>query len=129
MLITGGSRYAHVHIDSSDLVLLPTHSRVSLGSARIYDAWNRGLGAVIGEKFAAEGANIAINYASNKDAADKLAERLQSEFKIKTAVIQGVSLVDIVYPGRNGAKTCKGRWKPGRLCEMCAGDHQGSRRD
>jgi len=45
---------------------------------------------VIGEKFAAEGCNIAINYASNKDAADKLAEKLQSEFKVKTAVIQGV---------------------------------------
>jgi NAD(P)-dependent dehydrogenase (short-subunit alcohol dehydrogenase family) len=49
----------------------------------------RGLGAVIAEKFAAEGSNIAINYASNAEAANSLAERLKKEFGVKTAVLQG----------------------------------------
>lgn len=42
-------------------------------------------------KFATEGCNIAINYASNKDAARKLSEELEQTYKIKTAIIQAVS--------------------------------------
>jgi NAD(P)-dependent dehydrogenase (short-subunit alcohol dehydrogenase family) len=47
------------------------------------------LGAVIAEKFAAEGSNVGINYASNAEAANTLAERLKKEYGVKTAVFQG----------------------------------------
>jgi hypothetical protein len=53
---------------------------------------NRGLGALSAEKFASEGSNIAINYMSNKEVADKLALDIASKYKVKTVVIQGVWL-------------------------------------
>lgn len=51
---------------------------------------NRGLGAVIARKFAAEGSNIAINYASSKETADKIASDLAAQYNVKTIVVQGV---------------------------------------
>ncbi|KAJ5085544.1 hypothetical protein N7532_010315 [Penicillium argentinense] len=50
---------------------------------------SRGLGALVAQKFAAEGSNIAINYMSNKAAADKVASELASKYNVKTIVIQG----------------------------------------
>ena len=47
----------------------------------------RGLGALICEKFAAEGANIAINYASSKDRAEDVAKKVES-MGVKAIVIQ-----------------------------------------
>ncbi|PTB63654.1 NAD(P)-binding protein [Trichoderma citrinoviride] len=49
---------------------------------------SRGLGAVICKKFAEEGANIAINYFSNVDAAQNVADSLQP-YSVKTFIIQG----------------------------------------
>jgi len=49
---------------------------------------SRGLGALICEKFAAEGSNVAVNYVSSKDKADEVAEKCKKEFGVKVAVIQ-----------------------------------------
>lgn len=51
--------------------------------------YRRGLGAVICEKFALEGANIAINYANRKEPADDLAEKLK-QYGTKVVVIKAV---------------------------------------
>lgn len=51
-----------------------------------------GLGAVVAQKFASEGSNVAINYFSGKDAAEALALDLQSRHKVKAVVIQGVCI-------------------------------------
>ncbi|KAJ5550623.1 hypothetical protein N7535_001432 [Penicillium sp. DV-2018c] len=50
---------------------------------------SRGLGALSAEKFAAEGSNIAINYVSSKEVAEKLAADLASKYGVKTVAIQG----------------------------------------
>ncbi|KAJ5130098.1 uncharacterized protein N7515_006137 [Penicillium bovifimosum] len=50
---------------------------------------SRGLGAISAEKFAAEGSNVAINYVSSKDVAEKLAADLASKYGVKTVAIQG----------------------------------------
>ncbi|KAF2720786.1 NAD(P)-binding protein [Polychaeton citri CBS 116435] len=50
---------------------------------------SRGLGAEICRKFAAEGANVAINYANSEAPAKKLAEQIESEFKVKTVILKG----------------------------------------
>ncbi|CAG7926587.1 unnamed protein product [Penicillium olsonii] len=50
---------------------------------------SRGLGALSVEKFASEGSNIAINYMSNKETADKLASDVANKYNVKTVVIQG----------------------------------------
>lgn len=48
---------------------------------------SRGLGALVCEKFAAEGANIAINYMSSKDRAEELAKKVESH-GVKAVCIQ-----------------------------------------
>lgn len=48
----------------------------------------RGLGAEIVRKFAAQGSNIAINYANNEGPAQKLAQELRSSYNVNIAVIQ-----------------------------------------
>ncbi|OQV08844.1 hypothetical protein CLAIMM_13059 [Cladophialophora immunda] len=48
---------------------------------------SRGLGALICEKFAAEGSNIVVNYVSSKDRADQVAEKCKG-FGVKAVVIQ-----------------------------------------
>jgi len=52
---------------------------------------SRGLGVLICEKFAAKGCNVAVNYASNADAASILVDKLQQRHGVKTCVIKGVS--------------------------------------
>lgn len=52
----------------------------------------RGLGAIVAAKFAAEGSNIAINYMSSKETAEKVASDIASKYNVKTVVIQGVGL-------------------------------------
>ena len=51
---------------------------------------HRGLGALVAEKFAAEGSNVAINYVTNAERGNETAEKIEKEFKVKTMVIQGV---------------------------------------
>jgi len=50
----------------------------------------RGLGAIVAAKFAAEGSNVAINYMSSKETAEKVAGDIASKYNVKTVVIQGV---------------------------------------
>ncbi|PWY76226.1 NADP(+)-dependent dehydrogenase [Aspergillus heteromorphus CBS 117.55] len=50
---------------------------------------SRGLGALVARKYAAEGCNVAINYASSKDAAEKLAAEIREQYKVKAITIQG----------------------------------------
>ncbi|MCJ1299270.1 hypothetical protein MMC08_002062 [Hypocenomyce scalaris] len=50
---------------------------------------SRGLGALVAEKFAAEGCSIAINYVSNADRAKQTAEKLEKEYNAKTVLVQG----------------------------------------
>jgi NAD(P)-dependent dehydrogenase (short-subunit alcohol dehydrogenase family) len=52
---------------------------------------SRGLGAVICEKFAAEGANLVINYQSSQKAADELASKLKEKYGVKVVALQAVS--------------------------------------
>ncbi|EMC97451.1 hypothetical protein BAUCODRAFT_452831 [Baudoinia panamericana UAMH 10762] len=50
---------------------------------------SRGLGAEVCRKLAAEGCNIAINYANSEAPAQELAKELQQKHNVKTAVIKG----------------------------------------
>lgn len=52
-------------------------------------AGSRGLGAVICEKFAGQGANIAINYFSRAEPAHELSEKLKKTYGVRTSVIKG----------------------------------------
>lgn len=52
---------------------------------------NRGLGALVAERFAAEGSNVAINYVASADRAKETAEKIEKEYGVKTVVLQGVS--------------------------------------
>lgn len=45
-------------------------------------------------KFAAEGCNIAINYASNVDVARELSNHLEQTYEVKTTTIQAVRRSD-----------------------------------
>jgi NAD(P)-dependent dehydrogenase (short-subunit alcohol dehydrogenase family) len=56
---------------------------------KLTNNYNRGLGAQIAHAFAAEGANIAINYASNENAATALASDLAAKYPgTKTTTIK-----------------------------------------
>ncbi|RVX69040.1 hypothetical protein B0A52_06753 [Exophiala mesophila] len=50
---------------------------------------SRGLGALIAQRFAAEGANVAINYISSAQDAENLAVTLKSDFGVETFTIRG----------------------------------------
>ncbi|MCJ1255606.1 hypothetical protein MMC24_003423 [Lignoscripta atroalba] len=51
---------------------------------------SRGLGALVAQKFAAEGCSgVAINYVANLERAKQTAEKIEKEYKAKTVVIQG----------------------------------------
>jgi NAD(P)-dependent dehydrogenase (short-subunit alcohol dehydrogenase family) len=50
---------------------------------------SRGLGALICERFAQEGANIVVNYISSQDSAAKVQEKCE-EFGVKSFIVQGV---------------------------------------
>ncbi|PGH07845.1 hypothetical protein GX51_01555 [Blastomyces parvus] len=49
---------------------------------------SRGLGALVAEKFAAEGSNIALNYVSNEARAKETAEKLEKEYNAKVVLVQ-----------------------------------------
>ena len=51
---------------------------------------SRGLGAVIAEKFAAEGSNVAINFVNREGPTVELGARLKKDYGVETTVIQGV---------------------------------------
>ena len=51
---------------------------------------DRGLGAVVAEKFAAEGTNVAINYVSNVERAKETAAKVEKDYGVKAIIIQGV---------------------------------------
>jgi NAD(P)-dependent dehydrogenase (short-subunit alcohol dehydrogenase family) len=53
---------------------------------------SRGLGALLAEKFAAEGCNIAVNYLSSEGQAKGVSEKVEAEWEVRTVVLQGVSL-------------------------------------
>jgi hypothetical protein len=50
---------------------------------------HRGLGAVIAQKFAAQGSNIAINFYSRLAEAEALSAQIQKDYGVKTTLIQG----------------------------------------
>ncbi|KAL4781877.1 hypothetical protein BJX76DRAFT_309881 [Aspergillus varians] len=52
-------------------------------------AGSRGLGAVVAQKFAAEGCNIAINYFSSQDAAEKIASGIRTQYNVKAITLKG----------------------------------------
>ncbi|PYH46105.1 putative NADP(+)-dependent dehydrogenase [Aspergillus saccharolyticus JOP 1030-1] len=57
----------------------------------------RVLGALVARKYAAIGCNVAINYFSNREAAEKLVAQLRKQYKVKTIYIQGVGhVIDVV---------------------------------
>lgn len=85
VLITGGSRY-----ESSIGAL-------SYALVNKLISFNRGLGALSAEKFASEGSNVAINYMSSKEIAEKLASDIASKYGVKTVVIQGVGHSNSMY--------------------------------
>ncbi|EAA62830.1 hypothetical protein AN5737.2 [Aspergillus nidulans FGSC A4] len=55
----------------------------------LVSAGSRGLGAVVAQKFAAEGCNVAINYFSSRDAAEKVASDIRAQYNVKIILIQG----------------------------------------
>jgi NAD(P)-dependent dehydrogenase (short-subunit alcohol dehydrogenase family) len=56
------------------------------------------LGAAVAEKFAAEGSNVAINFANQEEPAVKLAEKLKKDYGVKTTIIRGVC----IHKGKEG---------------------------
>jgi NAD(P)-dependent dehydrogenase (short-subunit alcohol dehydrogenase family) len=54
----------------------------------------RGLGALVAEKFAAEGCHVAINYVANHERARDTARKINQAFKTKAVIIQGVRLAN-----------------------------------
>ena len=54
------------------------------------DASGRGLGALVAEKFAIEGCNVAVNYNASKDRADQVVAKLEKECNVKSLAIRGV---------------------------------------
>ncbi|KAK1057006.1 hypothetical protein LTR74_014465 [Friedmanniomyces endolithicus] len=65
---------------------MPYHLK---GRSVLVTGGSRGLGAEICRKFAAEGCNIAINYANSEAPAQELAKELQQKYSVKTVVIKG----------------------------------------
>lgn len=57
---------------------------------------HRGLGALICDKFAAEGCNIAVNYNASKDAADRLGEEIKSKYGVKAISLAGVGVARLL---------------------------------
>jgi hypothetical protein len=96
---------------SSSTIIFPSRTKSSFRNRQTSNVCIiRGLGAVIAEKFAAEGSNVGINYASNAEAANTLAERLKKEYGVKTAVFQGDAgvLADCKYLVHETIKTFGG---------------------
>ncbi|KAL8739016.1 MAG: hypothetical protein Q9181_000298 [Wetmoreana brouardii] len=49
-----------------------------------------GLGALLAEKFAAEGSNVAINYNASEDRAKQVAEKIKKTYNAKAIIVKGV---------------------------------------
>lgn len=58
---------------------------------------SRGLGALVCEKFAEEGANIMINYVSSEDSAKEVQKKCEKH-GVKTAITQGVRIPPLLLP-------------------------------
>lgn len=58
------------------------------GKAALVTGGSAGLGASVCRQLAAEGVDLAINYAHSKDRAEELALEIQKEFKVKVVIIQ-----------------------------------------
>jgi NAD(P)-dependent dehydrogenase (short-subunit alcohol dehydrogenase family) len=59
---------------------------------------SRGLGALICEKFAMEGAHVMVNYVTNKDRAAEVVQKVET-YGVKAFMIQGVRcFVNFVSP-------------------------------
>ena len=58
------------------------------GKNALITGGSAGLGAAIAHQLAAEGVNIAINYANNKERAETLADEIQNKYGVKTIVLK-----------------------------------------
>lgn len=58
------------------------------GKNALITGGSAGLGASIAHQLAAEGANIAINYANNRERADTLASEITDKYGVKTIVLK-----------------------------------------
>ncbi|KAM0094903.1 hypothetical protein ACP6JD_001556 [Aspergillus fumigatus] len=58
---------------------------------------SRGLGALVAQKYAAEGCNVAINYLSSKDVAEELASSLRTQYGVNAVTVQGVSHARLLW--------------------------------
>lgn len=52
-------------------------------------AGSRGLGALVAQKFAAQGSNVAINYFSSAGAAETIASDIRAQYNVKVITIKG----------------------------------------
>ncbi|KAL8656842.1 MAG: hypothetical protein Q9226_002514 [Calogaya cf. arnoldii] len=50
---------------------------------------SRGLGALLAEKFAAEGCNVAINYNASQDRAQQVADKICNTYNCKAIIVKG----------------------------------------
>ncbi|KAL9042870.1 MAG: hypothetical protein Q9180_000293 [Flavoplaca navasiana] len=58
---------------------------------------SRGLGALLAEKFAKEGCNVAINFNTSEQRAQQVAEKIRSTYNCQAIIIKGV-LAPSAYP-------------------------------
>ena len=72
-----------------------TKSRVSI-SVQKFDVHFRGLGALVANKFAAEGCNIAINYNASRERAEQVAATIVKNHRVKSILIVGVSFREVL---------------------------------
>lgn len=81
----------HTHFRAGMFSLLGAQGKYSLRKFA-FQRWRitRGLGALICNRFAAEGCNIAVNYVSNSEAALEIAHVLKRHHGIQTCAVQGV---------------------------------------
>lgn len=68
-------------------------------SRMVVETKHRGLGALICEKFAAEGSNVAINYHSDAGAAKEVAKNVEAH-GVKAIIIQAVSASVTKHPAQ-----------------------------
>ena len=72
---------------------LPALSPQALSLTSAPSAHPRGLGALVAERFAAEGCNVAINYVSNAERAKETAGKVEG-YGGRSVVVQGVCMYD-----------------------------------
>lgn len=84
VLVTAGSRYRTVTPHQIQ-IRMATANTASLSLSFI-----RGLGALVAQKFAAQGSNVAINYFSSAGAAETIASDIRAQYNVKVITIKGV---------------------------------------